>query len=458
MSGTPTVNDGSDRSDAAGQPSNGSGGDYIGIRDGTPDLAGVPVPGIPLALQGWAPDSPEAPQPFQEPPQKRRRHGAVPAVHLDAVPDGEQPGLPEGHNEEQLRPDPQDVNKLAFQGKRFMLTYPGHIDAQKIQTLVFQAFRRPQALIRVWWETSDSKHDYDHTHVLVDLLKAVRYKKSKQRDGRKPANFLDIDGVHFDFKPINTKRHWRNAQDYDDKGNATLQDHIQLDTLPREVKGSGDRSDIKEARELIESSNRWRDVLRLDNKFITRHLDWARQVFDTRAPEPFRIEVFRPWQEQILDMLKTEPNDRDVIWVEDPEGGAGKSKLTKHLVVNDNALLYKGGKFKDFRYRVERPRVVIFDLVRAIGTEAAPYALIEETKDGLVVSDKYRPTTKIFKHPHVVVFSNHPPQLDQLSLNRWKYYKMSMEDGVRILVPQPVGVGRQGAFNPALPVLRLQEY
>lgn len=83
---------------------------------------------------------------------------------------------------------------------------------------------------------------------------------------------------------------------------------------------------------------------------------------------------------------------------------------------------------------------------------------MEELKDGLITSTKYRPTVKIFKAPHVVVFSNHPPMLDMLSLDRWKYYKTKVEGGIIILDPQPVGIGAQGAFNPALPVLRIQDY
>lgn len=43
------------------------------------------------------------------------------------------------------------------------------------------------------------------------------------------------------------------------------------------------------------------------------------------------------------------------------------------MVTNEKALLYKGGKFRDFRYMVDSPRVVIFDLVRKIGSEEAPY-------------------------------------------------------------------------------------
>lgn len=112
--------------------------------------------------------------------------------------------------------------------------------------------------------------------MLVDLGKAVRFTKTSQRDGRKPADFLNIDDTHFDMKPINTKKHWANAQEYDDKGAATIDNHVQMDTLGREVTGSGDRTDIKASRMAVEQASTWDEVLRLDDKFIIAHLDWAR--------------------------------------------------------------------------------------------------------------------------------------------------------------------------------------
>lgn len=66
------------------------------------------------------------------PPQKRRK---VDVADVD------------GHQPERILPGSEGAElpqkKLKFQGKRFMLTYPGHQDAKRIHDMIVKQFNRP---------------------------------------------------------------------------------------------------------------------------------------------------------------------------------------------------------------------------------------------------------------------------------------------------------------------------
>jgi len=86
--------------------------------------------------------------------------------------------------------------------------------------------------MRIWWESSDKEHSYDHTHVMVNLMKRVQFRKTAKHDRRRPADFLDFgEHGHPNFKPVNTAKHWENLLNYDDKNQATLENHMKFDDI-----------------------------------------------------------------------------------------------------------------------------------------------------------------------------------------------------------------------------------
>ena len=175
------------------------------------------------------------------------------------------------------------------------------------------------------------------------------------------------------------------------------------------------------------AANSWREVLLLDNEYINKHLELAKEWYAHRPAPEFHLEKLREWQAFLDKMVEGEPDDRTIIWVSDYAGGAGKSQLVKHWVRNRGALLYRGGKYNDFRYMVDQQKLVVFDLVRATKEELVPYSLMEEVKDGLLVSHKYRPVVKQLKSPWVVVFANIEPDYMKLSFDRWQHYRLAKD-------------------------------
>jgi hypothetical protein len=47
------------------------------------------------------------------------------------------------------------------------------------------------------------------------------------------------------------------------------------------------------------------------------------------------------------------------------------------------------------------------------------YSSIECIKNGMITNTKYETGFKVFNPPHVVVFSNFPPDEEKLSADRW---------------------------------------
>jgi len=93
-----------------------------------------------------------------------------------------------------------------------------------------------------------------------------------------------------------------------------------------------------------------------------------------------------------------------------------------------SSVLYLGaGNAKDLQFQVIRctftPQIVLFNFTRALEGHVS-YTAIESVKDGLVFSGKYEGGTKIFKSPHVIVFSNWHPDVTQLTRDRWEIIQL----------------------------------
>jgi len=144
-------------------------------------------------------------------------------------------------------------------------------------------------------------------------------------------------------------------------------------------------------------------------------------------PKPLKLinpQNFYPWQKQIHDLLKTEPDGKTVHWYWDAPGGKGKSSFSKYLAVTGNGsiLIVRGGKMADLVNIVfnhtEELEMVIWDLPRETGSRIS-HSAIECVLDGMITNTKYETGTKVFNPPHVIVFANAEPDRNGLSERRW---------------------------------------
>jgi hypothetical protein len=85
--------------------------------------------------------------------------------------------------------------------------------------------------------------------------------------------------------------------------------------------------------------------------------------------------LWKPWQQDLLAILESEPSDRTIRWYVDLKGNNGKSFLTTYLMASGQATLVGQGKKVDMAYLLSKgmAKTIIFDLPRAA----------EEHMDGL---------------------------------------------------------------------------
>lgn len=123
------------------------------------------------------------------------------------------------------------------------------------------------------------------------------------------------------------------------------------------------------------------------------------------------------WQKTAIEILKNQ-NNREVMWIVDPEGNHGKTVLAKYLSTFHKALRLPGGKSADMAFAYQKQPIVIFDFTRE-KADFVNYSFIEELKNGELFSPKYQSHAKRFKPPKVLCLSNFEPDITKLSHDRW---------------------------------------
>ena len=152
------------------------------------------------------------------------------------------------------------------------------------------------------------------------------------------------------------------------------------------------------------------------NNFV--EFDWP--------PVPKTISVLRPWQEELYNHIKTEPDDRSIYWYYDNVGGSGKSAFCKMLAVKHpkEVLVIQGGKLADiiniiFNTDTARLTTVIIDIPRQQSNKVS-FAAVECIKNGMITNTKFETGVKFFNTVHIIIFSNAEPDLHELSHDRWR--------------------------------------
>lgn len=136
--------------------------------------------------------------------------------------------------------------------------------------------------------------------------------------------------------------------------------------------------------------------------------------------------VWRPWQQQVIDIVEGPIDPRRVYWFWEPEGNSGKSFLMRYLYLQYECIV-GGGKQADVFHQVAKrfengaskpPTLILLDIPRS-SQKYCSYAAIEALKNGFVNSGKYEGDVCVFLEPHVLVFANQEPDYAEMSEDRW---------------------------------------
>ena len=141
-------------------------------------------------------------------------------------------------------------------------------------------------------------------------------------------------------------------------------------------------------------------------------LDTVRRSFEWDVP--VAEEQLHAWQQDLADEIASEPDDRSITFVIDPEGGKGKSWFVRwYLERNrEDTQFLSVAKRDDMAHVVkEQSRVFLVDVPRG-QMEFLRQEVLEQLKNRMVFSPKYNSTTKyLFQCPHVIVMCNEDPEI-----------------------------------------------
>ncbi len=170
----------------------------------------------------------------------------------------------------------------------------------------------------------------------------------------------------------------------------------------------------------------------------------GKKAFSRGVPKPvvkMTYESLRPGQKAIADEYVEEEDPlfgREIHWYWEPEGGWGKSILTKYMIDCMGAIVVSGackdalhGVADWIRTNEAGPRIIVFDIPRCNAGHVS-YQAIEAIKNGAFFSGKYESGMVRFNSPHVIIFSNEPPEYEKLSNDRWVVKRLTglrNEDG-----------------------------
>lgn len=220
------------------------------------------------------------------------------------------------------------------------------------------------------------------------------------------------------------------------------------------------------------------DHFKLDNRSLTGlTLDWEKDLDSSRyctkcetrisGPHYCGISSYRevhgtkkfhtkPWHDELIRFIKDNEHDnlnlrqRKVIFVQDLEGGTGKSLFLRNMVagytnykvhfgINDRVDRFTKGILEIFSK--EDIDILGYDVTRTVDKDGpsldALYQSTEMIKNGMLTSYWMGvPKTILFEPPMILIFSNEDliqsGVVNKLSYDRWVYFKLTRDSNGNI--------------------------
>jgi len=169
---------------------------------------------------------------------------------------------------------------------------------------------------------------------------------------------------------------------------------------------------------------------------------WTSEDLETLyVPRQLREVInFYPWQTKVIASAE-EWDARSINVVLETIGCRGKSILATHMGVHRLACsLPPLNDYKDLmRMVMDMPtsRCYLVDMPRAINQNKLNlfYAALEEVKSGHAWDDRYTFKQKYFDAPNIWVFCNTMPDVSTLSKDRWKFWRINVENDLEAFIP-----------------------
>jgi len=338
--------------------------------------------------------------------------------------------MEDAQTQTQTQTQTQEGKPFRLNAQRFLITYKTHLDKEEYTKWATKKFAKQGiSFIRLAHETGDHEDDeeecpYEHTHVYIEL---------KRRCNITGNRCLDYENIHPHCKTI-PKEGSMDTKAYLAKEDPANADLLTINTpLYTKIKAC---ATIHEALEkFVEKPSDALGIIALHQ--IGSDGNFRRRTRVVETP------VWKPWQQEIIDMLEKTPNNRDVIWVYEPVGNTGKSWFSKNMCLLDPVKYRRAGDLGNSRDGATTIEGMLksgweawglfINLARQTENHERMYRYIEDIKDGCVTTQKYQGRALEFDEPHVVVFANWPPMTwfnghETISIDRWKIFEIINDD------------------------------
>lgn len=139
-----------------------------------------------------------------------------------------------------------------------------------------------------------------------------------------------------------------------------------------------------------------------------------------------------PWQLKVIELCQSY-NERTITVILDRHGANGKSILCEHLEYHDIAMSLPAMRsMEDLMqcvYGQKKAKAYLVDMPRGMKKDklAEFYSGLECIKNGYCYDKRYAFKKQWFDRPQILVFTNHLPKFDLLSMDRWVIYEI-MQD------------------------------
>nr|WAE42998.1 MAG: replication associated protein [Cressdnaviricota sp.] len=165
------------------------------------------------------------------------------------------------------------------------------------------------------------------------------------------------------------------------------------------------------------------DNLTKERKLTPQEI-FKKQLIDERLKD-YKDVKWKPWQQEILNIISGKPDNRAIYWYWCEKGNSGKSFVSDYITLTRNVIL-GDGKSNDVIYQIAsmvenliKPEIVLIDIPRN-NTKKIPYGTLEKIKNGIIFSGKYESIKVVIPKPHVIIFANKPPDINEMSADRWR--------------------------------------
>lgn len=172
----------------------------------------------------------------------------------------------------------------------------------------------------------------------------------------------------------------------------------------------GRRKDWEYAKQVLKTTAYENAMPLIFEKFphMSAHKPALQLLSQTLGPTcpPMELQL-RDWQQLLENKLNEPPAERQIIFVCDPLGGAGKTIFMKYWQSKhpkDTLICRTVKEPKQVMYNFSGQKYIFFDFPRY--TTNIPYDLLEEIKDGIRGYSMFGLQSQVYKTPHVVCFMN----------------------------------------------------